>query len=154
MELNASSMFFLLKKLSCTILSLARGEGIMVTPRAATARPDNEGRALTKATVRAADRLGVSQRVLANVLGLSESVISRMRNGEYVLERGKPFELAVLFVRLYRSLDAIVSGDEKTAREWLKNENSALRAPPVDHIQKVQGLLYVIQYLDTRRAVI
>lgn len=120
-----------------------------------TAQPGSkEGAVLTKATLRSADRLEIPQRVLGNVLGLSESVISRMRKGEYILERGKPFELAVLFVRLYRSLDAIVSGDEKAAREWLMNENVALKARPIDLIQKVQGLLYVIQYLDTRRAIV
>ena len=114
----------------------------------------SKGAVLTKATIRAADRLGMSQRVLGSVLGLSESAISRMKNGKYILEPGKPFELAALFVRLYRSLDAIVSGDEKTAREWMKKENLALRARPVDLIQKVQGLIHVIQYLDTRRAVV
>jgi transcriptional regulator with XRE-family HTH domain len=109
---------------------------------------------LTKATVRAADRLGLSQKALAQVLGLSESVISRMRSGSYVLERGKAFELAVLFVRLYRSLDAIVSGDDTSAREWIKHSNLALGAKPIDLIQKVHGLIDVIQYLDTRRAIV
>lgn len=113
-----------------------------------------DGAILTKATIRAADRLGMPQRVLANVLGVSESVVSRMKKGEHTLERGKPFELAVLFVRLYRSLDAIVSGDDRTASEWLRNENLALKARPLDMIQKVQGLVDVIQYLDARRAVI
>jgi transcriptional regulator with XRE-family HTH domain len=116
--------------------------------------PASAGAVLTKATVRAADRLGLSQKALGQVLGLSESVISRMRSGGYVLERGKAFELAVLFVRLYRSLDAIVSGDEKSAREWMRHENLALRAKPLDLIQKVHGLIDVIQYLDTRRAVV
>jgi transcriptional regulator with XRE-family HTH domain len=114
----------------------------------------SEGAVLTKATIRAADRLGLSQKVLANVLGLSEAVISRMRNGGYVLERGKAFELAALFIRLYRSLDAIVSGDEKSARAWMKNNNLVLGAQPIDLIQKVQGLMHVIQYLDARRAVV
>jgi len=116
--------------------------------------PSKEGVVLTKATIRAADRLGMSQRTLANVLGLSESAISRMKSGDYVLDRGKPFELAALFVRLYRSLDAVVSGDDTTASEWLRNDNLALHARPVDLIQKVQGLVHVIQYLDTRRAII
>jgi transcriptional regulator with XRE-family HTH domain len=120
----------------------------------AVREPSKEGVVLTKATIRAADRLGMSQRTLANVLGLSESVISRMKSGDYVLDRGKPFELAALFVRLYRSLDAIVSGDDKTARDWLRNDNLALKARPMDLIQKVQGLVHVIQYLDTRRAII
>lgn len=117
-------------------------------------RTSNEGAVLTKATIRAADRLGLSQKTLANVIGLSESVVSRMRSGDYVLERGKAFELAALFVRLYRSLDAIVSGDEQTAREWIKHQNLALKDSPVNLIQKVQGLVDVIQYLDSRRAVI
>ena len=116
--------------------------------------PSREGVVLTKATIKAAARLGLSQRILANVLGLSESVISRMKSGDYVLDRGKPFELAALFVRLYRSLDAIVSGDDTAASEWLSNDNLALKARPVDLIQKVQGLVDVIQYLDTRRAII
>jgi hypothetical protein len=116
--------------------------------------PSKEGVVLTKATIRAADRLGMSQRTLANVLGLSESAISRMKSGDYVLDRGKPFELAALFVRLYQSLDAVVSGDDTTASEWLRNDNLALKARPVDLIQKVQGLVHVIQYLDTRRAII
>lgn len=120
----------------------------------AAATPTPAGAVLTKATVRAADRLGLSQKALGQVLGLSESVISRMRSGGYVLERGKAFELAVLFVRLYRSLDAIVSGDEKSAREWMKHQNLALGARPIDLIQKVHGLIDVIQYLDTRRAVV
>ncbi|WP_244601341.1 MULTISPECIES: MbcA/ParS/Xre antitoxin family protein [Rhodopseudomonas] len=107
---------------------------------------------LSKATIRAADRLGLSQKILGNVIGLSESVISRMRSGDYVLERGKPFELATLFVRLYRSLDAIVGGDEASARAWMRGDNLALRGTPAELIQKVQGLLHVVQYLDSRRA--
>lgn len=113
-----------------------------------------EGTVLTRATIRAAERLGLSQKALGAIIGVSESVVSRMRNGAYVLERGKSFELAALFVRLYRSLDAIVGGDETTARAWLRNENVALRAVPLERIQKVHGLVDVIQYLDSRRAVV
>ena len=77
-----------------------------------------------------------------------------MRKGSFELVRdsGKPFELAVLFIRLYRSLDAIVGGDEAVARAWLRNSNTALHSRPIDLIQKVQGLLDVIHYLDARRA--
>jgi hypothetical protein len=78
-----------------------------------------------------------------------------MRAGDYVLHPGqKPFELAVLFVRLYRSLDAIVGGDDAVAGAWLKNRNIALDAEPLALIQTVPGLMNVIQYLDARRAVL
>lgn len=109
---------------------------------------------LTKATIRAAEKLALSQKALGNIIGLSEPVVSRMKNGEYVIARGKPFELAVLFVRLYRSLDAIVGGDDAAARKWMKSSNLALNGAPIDLIQKVYGLIHVVQYLDSQRAVI
>lgn len=113
-----------------------------------------EGIVLTKATIRASEKLAISQKVLANILGLSESVVSRMKNGEFVIARGKPFELAALFLRLYRSLDAIVGGDEAAARQWLRSSNVALNGAPIDLVQKVYGLTHVVQYLDSKRAVI
>ena len=117
-------------------------------------RPD-QGAVLTKAVVRAAERLGVSARVLAAVLGLSEATVSRMKRGGFTLEpESKAFELAVLFVRLFRSLDAIVGGDGTVAKAWLANPNTALGARAVEKIQTVTGLLDVIAYLDARRALV
>jgi hypothetical protein len=110
---------------------------------------------LTKATLRAASQLGLTNKLLATVIGVSEATVSRMRSGGYTLQRGqKSFELAVLFVRLYRSLDAIVGGDDAVAGSWLRNRNTGLGASPIALIQTVPGLMNVIQYLDARRAVI
>jgi hypothetical protein len=110
---------------------------------------------VTKATLRAAEKLNLTNKVLARVIGVSESTISRMRRGDFSLEAGqKPFELAVMFVRLYRSLDAVVGGDDAVASNWLVNTNAALKGTPLDLIQSVSGLTNVIQYLDARRAVI
>ena len=63
-------------------------------------------------------------------------------------------ELAVLFVRMYRSLDAVVGGDDQAASAWLKNHNLALQARPCDLIRSAAGLVDVIAYLDARRAVV
>jgi uncharacterized protein (DUF2384 family) len=110
---------------------------------------------LTKAVLRAADKLGVRSSVLAPVLGVSEATISRMKSGDYRLEADtKPFELGVMFVRLFRSLDAIAGGDEAVARAWLANPNSALDGKPVEKIRTVTGFVDVIAYLDARRAVV
>ena len=113
------------------------------------------GAVVTKAALRAAERLGVSARELAAIIGVSEAGISRMRKGALVLEPGtKAYELAVLFVRLFRSLDAVTGGDEKVARAWLRNENTVLRDTPAKAIATVAGLVGVIGYLDARRAVV
>jgi hypothetical protein len=113
----------------------------------------SSGPVLSKAALRAAERLDLSSTALAKILGLSAPTITRMRQGSYVLEQGdKAFELAALFVRLYRSLDAIVGGDDKVAAKWLKSPNIALEEKPLNLIQKVTGLVDVLHYLDARRA--
>jgi hypothetical protein len=115
----------------------------------------SEATVLTKAALRATEQLGMSSKSLAAIIGVSEATVSRMRSGDYTLQRGqKPFELAILFVRFYRSLDAIVGGDQEVARAWLKNPNTALASEPLALIQTVPGLMNVIHYLDARRAIV
>lgn len=112
-----------------------------------------EGRVLTKAAVRAAGHLAVPQSILSRILGLSEASVSRMTAGSYTLAPGdKPFELAVLFVRLFRSLDAIAGGDADVARAWLRQPNLALGDVPLTLVQTVSGLVHVVAYLDASRA--
>jgi hypothetical protein len=123
-----------------------------MAPQHAT-RPLADTAVVTKAVMRAAHRLELSNRALAAVLGLSEATVSRMGAGAYQLDaEGKPYELSVLFLRLFRSLDAIVSGDVTVARAWLRNSNTALGAAPITLIESVAGLVNVVAYLDHRRA--
>ncbi|BCX19016.1 MAG: hypothetical protein KatS3mg117_2698 [Geminicoccaceae bacterium] len=114
----------------------------------------DEAALVGKAVVRAADRLGLTNHELAAVVGLSEASVSRLRRGRFRLEPGgKPFELALLLIRLFRAVDSLTGGDEKIARAWLRNPNTALAAVPIERIATVAGLLDVVAYLDSRRAV-
>jgi len=107
----------------------------------------------TRAALRAAGRLGLSNKVLARVIGVSEATVSRMGSGSYTLAPGdKAFELAMLFIRMFRALDAVTGGDEAVASTWLRSENTALGAAPLVLIQSVSGLIHVLGYLDARRA--
>jgi len=118
------------------------------------AKPSAEPAAvLSKAVVRAARLLALSQRELAAALGISEATTSRLFAGKYLLsaDRAKEWELALLFVRLYRSLDALW-GHEETARRWLASPNLALGAPPQDLVRTVEGLVRVVAYLDAARS--
>jgi hypothetical protein len=110
---------------------------------------------LAKAVARAAGHLGLPNTVLARVIGLSEASVSRLRHGRYRLQRGtKPFELAQLLVRLFRGLDAITGGDDDASRSWLASECRVLAGCPLELIQTVPGLMAVIAYVDSRRAVV
>ena len=113
------------------------------------------GPVLTKSVLRAADTLGLSATELSKIIGSSGSTISRMKKGDVVFQDGsKEFELGVLFVRLFRSLDTIVGGQEDIAKAWLRNENSALAGIPAQKIEKIAGMMDVIGYLDARRAIV
>lgn len=115
--------------------------------------PHVQGRVVTKAAMAAAERLGLNAARMADILGLSAPTVSRMKRLDFILEPGsKSFELAVLFIRVFRSLDAIVGGDEAVARAWLRNENEALMAVPAEKLTSITGLLDVLTYLDARRA--
>jgi hypothetical protein len=95
----------------------------------------------------------VSQKAVARIIGVSEATVSRLQAGRLALDpTEKPFELAVLFIRLFRSLDALVSGDEAAARAWMRGANLALGDTPLARIQTVTGLVDVVAYLDSRRA--
>ena len=120
-------------------------------------RPErlSEGVVLTKAVLAAAGRLGVSNKALAAIIGLSEATVSRMGSGAYALAPGdKAFDLGVMFVRLFRALDAMTDGDESVAHAWLRNENTALGGKPLALAQSVSGLVHVVGYLDARRALV
>jgi transcriptional regulator with XRE-family HTH domain len=123
----------------------------MTTATGQTTRATQEAAVLAKAVTRAAERLGVSQGRLARVLGLSPASVSRLHSGQYRLDaRRKEWELALLFVRAYRSLDSIVGNDE-AARTWLNSENRSLNGRPVELIDKTEGLVRVVRYLDASR---
>lgn len=108
---------------------------------------------LSKAVVRAAHLLDLTQRDVAATLGISEATTSRLFAGKYVLstERAKEWELALLFVRFYRSLDALW-GHEETARRWLGSPNLSLGASPHELLRTVEGLVRVVAYLDAARS--
>jgi DNA-binding XRE family transcriptional regulator len=108
---------------------------------------------LSRAAVRAAQLLAISQVDLADIIGVSGSTMSRIVNGQKQLERGsKPWQLAALFVRLFRSLDAIVGSDDAAARAWLRGENRALGGTPLELIREPAGLVRALDYLDAARA--
>ena len=109
---------------------------------------------LCKAVARAAERLDVSKSLLAKVLGVSPPTISRLYSGNYLLDQNrKEWDFALLFVRVFRSLDSIV-GDESTARKWLNSENRGLNGRPIELIRNTEGLVRVVQYLDASRGIV
>ncbi len=121
-------------------------------PAAVRTRPDLTT-VLTRATLAAAERLHLRQRDLAAILGISEASVSRLQHGtgRVVHPESKEGELALLFLRAWRSLDAMVGGDDRAARVWFHADNLHLGGTPAQLVRSAEGLVRVVQYLDAMR---
>ncbi len=108
---------------------------------------------VSKAVVRAAAWLGLNNAALAEILGVSPATASRLRDGSHQLVPGtKPYELALLLIRLFRGLDSMVGGEEEPARSWMNAPNRALRGVPAELVRSVTGLVETVAYVDGARA--
>lgn len=131
----------------------AAREAVAKYARAVPAARSDARAVLTKALLRAAGLLGLAPAALARVLGISEASVSRLANGTRSIDPGsKEGELALLLVRVYRSLDALVGGDDAQRRAWMHGANQALNGTPSELIRSAEGLVAVAAYLDGMRA--
>jgi len=108
---------------------------------------------LARALVRAAGLLGLRQAELAEVLGSSAASISRTFAGQRPLPpESAEGRHALLFLRVFRSLDTLVGGDPAKARSWLSAANRHLGGhAPLALIRSTPGLVRVADYLDAMR---
>jgi len=117
----------------------------------AESRPD-PAVVLTRALLRAAEALELNGQMMSRVVGVSAASWSRLVSGQRRVEpQSKEGELALLFLRMFRSLDALLGGDVSQARAWLRAMNDHLSAVPLECIQSVAGLVRVDEYLDAVR---
>ncbi len=117
------------------------------------ARKPSAEAVVAKALVRAARGLGLSQAEVAGVLGTSAASVSRTFAGERpIAPDSAEGRHALLFLRLFRSLDTLVGGDEEKARRWLEAPNTHLGGqPPRALLASTPGLVRVAEYLDAMR---
>jgi hypothetical protein len=109
-------------------------------------RPE-PGRILASALVNAGKELGLTQTELGAVVGRDRTALSRGQ----LDPQSKPGELALLVIRLYRALFALVGGDTAAMRHWMHTGNSHTGGVPAEQIRSVQGLIRVVEYLDAIR---
>lgn len=122
-------------------------------PLAHTITPLPENRVLTEAVSRVASCWKLTNEQLGAVLGLSPATASRLRAGNFQLDRAsKAFELGQYLVRLFRGLDALMGSDDDASISWLGSNNLDLAGRPIDLIRSVRGLGEVANYVDDFRA--
>lgn len=101
---------------------------------------------LTKALVSAGKGLGLSQERVGEVIGRDRTAFSRGLD-----PTSKSGELALLLIRCYRSLYALVGGDPVAMQHWMHTRNRDTGGVPSEQVRSVQGLVAVVEYLDAMR---
>ncbi|MFC3907536.1 antitoxin Xre/MbcA/ParS toxin-binding domain-containing protein [Legionella dresdenensis] len=113
---------------------------------------NNEAVVLTKAICNLAKNYALSGKDLHNITGFSESSITRMRQGQKLISPdSKEGEIALLLIRVYRSLNAMVGNNHEKAIAWLRSKNRNFAKTPLEELQKLPGLISVLNYLDAMR---
>lgn len=118
-------------------------------PVAASADPLTDAQLLLQAVLRAAAELDLSRSALARVLGRDRSLFAR---GKGIDPLSKTGELALLVVRLYRSLAVLVGSDPAQMRHWFHTANRHTGGVPAEQVQRTEALVEIVQYLDAMRA--
>lgn len=112
----------------------------------------NKQAVVSKALFSAADYLDISDSELSQIVNVSKATLSRARKAG--LTNKTAYDLAIYFIRCYRSLAAICGSDHQVMKDWLRSQNHAIGQKPIDAIKHIAGLVHVMDYLDMRRAVI
>lgn len=113
-------------------------------------RPDAD-LVLCKALLNTQQAFALSNEELGRVIGKDRTTIGRMFEKGVLSSTSKEGELALLLVRIYRGLYALLGGSATQMQHWFNTENVHLKAKPRDLIGSVQGLVAVVTYIDAMR---
>ena len=108
----------------------------------------SDAQLVAQACGRAAQVLGLSKEELSAVVGKHRTTIDRTG----LDPKTKEGELALLLLRVYRSLHALCGGDRDLMRHWMEQPNHHLsEQPPRLLLVRIEGLNRVAYYLDALR---
>lgn len=111
-----------------------------------------QARVLTKAVLNVARFYALTGKDLSDIIGISEASVSRLGHGKkWITPDSKEGEMAILLIRVYRSLNALLGNHHTKAKLWLQSHNHYLRQKPIDLLKTVSGLVAVLNYLDAMR---
>jgi hypothetical protein len=100
---------------------------------------------LSQALLNAGKDVGLSQQQIGRMIGRDRTRLAKINPDS------KHGELALLFIRIYRSLFALTDGDLNMMRIWMNTLNRGTCGVPAEQVQSAQGLVNVMEYLDAIR---
>ena len=127
---------------------------MVIQPAISDRHPDEireEAEQLTKDFFEATTSMGLANKEISLILGVSETTVSRARRKDIYFSRTKSHQWAVaeLLIRARRELSRIYDHPRKE-KHWFTTYNHPLRAFPIDLIHSYEGLVEVLRHLEGR----
>ena len=124
----------------------------MKKPMNKAIEPLDDRKIVTRAVLKAAKALGMTNQALSRAMGISASKLDRARGSQGAVLNGKDYEIALLLIRIYRALYAILGGNREQMKHWIATPNRHLHGEsPLTQLQSIEGLVLVVRYLDGMR---
>ena len=105
-----------------------------------TNRPD----VLTKAAVRAASELGLTNTQLARIIDIDEGSLGALIN-----PAGESGLRARQLIRIYQHLHAMTGNDRAAMAHWVRTKSRRLDSAPIDRMLTADGLDQTLAYLES-----
>jgi hypothetical protein len=106
----------------------------------------SDAQLVAEACGRAAQVVGLSPKELSEVLIKHQP----SADGIHLNPQTREGQLALLFLRVYRSLHGLCGGDQSLMRHWIEQPNRHLgEQPPRLLLARIEGLNCVADYLDS-----
>ena len=106
---------------------------------------------LAKALENLKNSWNLTGKELAEIVGVDDSVISRLSQATVFHPDKKQGQMALLLIRAYRSLGAFLGDRMQLQQDWLRAHHQVFNQRPLDAMKTPEGLAYVVMYLDAMR---
>ncbi len=113
-----------------------------------TVSEESKDSVVTKALMNVGRDLNISPDVLASIVGKNRSSLYRPTG---IKANSKSGELALVMIRCYRALFALMGGNYAAMQHWFNTYNNHTGGVPIEQAQKLEGLMSVSRYLDAIR---
>jgi len=106
---------------------------------------------VAKALMNVKEELSLSNEAVGGIIGADASTVFRIgKKGD--MKENKSYEAALLLIRVYRSLYALLGGSKEAMSHWLNTENLDFqKQKPISIMASWIGLVEIVQYLDAMR---
>ena len=113
--------------------------------------PIDKKKVLAKAFLNVSNQLNLNQTQIAAIIEISIAVVIQLQTEMNIDPISKQGELALLIIKLFRTLHNLSGGYLDWIRHFLESKNRVTGGIPIKQIETERGLVSVLQFVEAIR---